>query len=282
MNAMSANQRTWLFAGLALVGFAANSVLCRMALKFDLIDATLFTSIRLASGALVLWCLTRPKFRLTSVSGKAGLMLFIYAILFSFAYIQLATATGALILFGTVQMALLLIALLNKHVLRRMEWIGLIIANAGFLWLMLPDATRPPISSASMMVGAGVAWAVYTWIGRGSKQPIVDTAANFVFTVPLVFVALLLATIIGVDFHWQFSGVLLAIISGAFASGLGYVCWYQALSGLSASQAGVVQLLTPVLAAFGGIIFMQESVGIRTLVAGVVILSGIALSSIKR
>lgn len=275
-----------MFAALAMLGFAANSVLCRLALTQHSIDAASFTSIRLASGALLLWMLVRrqapaikPGRRLISVP---ALMLFLYAVLFSFAYIRLTTATGALILFGTVQIGLLCAALWQRQAQTLFDWLALLVANAGFIWLLLPDADRPSIFIAALMIGAGIAWTVYTWIGRGSEHPVQDTAANFIYSLPYVAGLLLLCGLFGFDWHIESRGVILAIVSGALASGLGYVCWYRALPGLSAAQAGLVQLMVPALAAAGGVFVVGESIPARVWLAGLLIIGGIAISLLGR
>ncbi len=271
------------FTVLAMVGFAANSVLCRLALAQHSIDAASFTSLRLISGALLLWLLAykkRPS-KLTPTQNffsPSAMMLFLYAVLFSFAYIQLSTATGALILFGTVQIGLLCIALWQRQAQTVYEWIALITANAGFVWLLLPDATQPSIVVAILMVGAGIAWTVYTWIGRGSVDPVQDTANNFIYSLPYVAALVLLCWWFNFDWNIEPIGVVLAVISGALASGLGYICWYRALPGLTASQAGLSQLMVPALAAVGGVFIVDEALPMRVWVAGILIIGGIAIS----
>ncbi len=275
---------TWLFAGLALVGFAANSVLCRLALAQHSIDAVSFTVIRLASGALLLWLLVRKKGKSKPIRENIlpALMLFLYAVLFSWAYLQLSTATGALILFGSVQIGLLLMTILQRQRQTVWEWLALVVANAGFVWLMLPETTRPPLLAAGLMAGAGLAWAVYTWVGRASKKPIQDTADNFIHSLPFVGLLLVGFWLVGFDWHMQWPGLILAISSGALASALGYVCWYTALPGLSASQAGMVQLMGPVLAAVGGIFLVGEAVPLQVWLAAALILGGIGISLVGK
>lgn len=268
-----------------MLGFAANSVLCRLALATGSIDAVSFTTARVLSGALILWLIMfRSVSTGTAFSPRIlpAAMLFLYAALFSFAYLQLTTATGALILFGSVQIGLLGMAVWQRQRQTAWEWLALIVANIGFVWLMLPDASRPSILSACLMAGAGIAWTIYTWVGRGSVQPVKDTANNFIAALPLV---MLLAVLCGLfNFNWniQPQGLLLAIISGALASGLGYVCWYRALPSLSASQAGMVQLMVPALAAGGGVLVLAETIPIRVWMAGGLILGGIAISLVGK
>lgn len=280
---MPKNWRIIGFTVLAMLGFAANSVLCRLALAQHSIDATSFTSLRLISGALLLWLLVykqRPEksSRSRGIFSVSALMLFLYAVLFSFAYIQLSTASGALILFGTVQIGLLCIAVWQRQTQTGYEWAALIIANAGFIWLLLPDATQPSILVAILMIGAGIAWTVYTWIGRSSVNPVQDTANNFIYSLPYVVILILASWWFNFDWYIEPFGAVLAVISGALASGLGYICWYQALPGLTASQAGMTQLMVPALAAIGGILIVDETLSVRVWVAGMLIIGGIAIS----
>lgn len=270
--------KTLSFTSFALIAFAANSVLCRLALGEHTIDAASFTVIRLISGAvtlvLILNIMSAGKSTASNVSWIATLMLFLYAITFSFAYITLDTATGALILFGAVQMTMILITLKSGQRLHNAEWIGVIIAFTGFLYLVLPNVTTPSFSGFVLMTVAGIAWGIYTLKGRGSKNPLADTAANFSRTIPLVAVLALIA-IPYVDL--SIKGVVLAILSGAVASGIGYTVWYAALGGLSAVQAAVVQLLVPVIAATGGVAFVSEAISLRLVISAIMILGGILI-----
>lgn len=275
--------KTILFTGLALIAFAANSVLCRLALGEAAIDAASFTIIRLVSGSLVLLFLIKVKSG-QSASTKSGswlasLMLFLYAITFSYAYVTLDTATGALILFGSVQMTMILLSLLSGIRLHGTEWAGVVIAFAGFVYLVLPNISTPSVVGFLLMAAAGVAWGVYTLKGRGSKDPIIDTAYNFVRTIPLV--AILALVTIG-QAHYSVEGVLYAVLSGGIASGIGYAIWYSALGGLTATQAAVLQLLVPVIAAAGGVIFVSEAITMRLVLSGLFILGGILLVVLGR
>lgn len=277
------NSTTIFLTIFALIAFAANSVLCRLALGQGAIDAAAFTAIRITSGAvllLTLFWLQNLKTRSESQSSKthgswlsAG-MLFLYAAPFSFAYLTLDTGTGALILFGAVQITMILTALLQGNKLHYLEWVGLITAFAGFVYLVLPGVSAPPLEGFLLMSLAGLGWGLYTVRGKGSKNPLADTTFNFARAVPFAILLLVLAL---KHMHVSTSGILLAVASGAIASGIGYTIWYMALRGLSTSQAAVVQLSVPIIAAFGGVIFVAESITIRLIVASILILGGIGL-----
>jgi drug/metabolite transporter (DMT)-like permease len=270
--------KTFLFTSFALVAFAANSVLCRLALGDHTIDAASFTVIRLISGAVTLVLILKLRANGDKPTSEnnwvAILMLFLYAITFSFAYITLNTATGALIIFGAVQMTMILITLKSGHRLHVAEWLGVLIAFAGFVYLVLPNVNSPSITGFILMMVAGIAWGIYTLKGRGSTNPLADTANNFARTIPLVAVLALIA-IPYVDLSVK--GVVLAFLSGAVASGIGYTIWYTALGGLTAVQAAVVQLLVPVIAAAGGVVFVSEVISLRLVVSAIMILGGILI-----
>jgi len=275
--------RTIVFTSLALIAFAANSVLCRLALDERAIDASSFTIIRLMSGAVFLMGIigiNKTKHGSTTKgSWSAGVMLFLYAISFSFAYITLNTATGALILFGSVQITMILLSLLSGNRLHIAEWSGVIIAFTGFVYLILPSVTTPSAAGFLLMAVAGMAWGIYTLMGRGSKNPLTDTAYNFFRTIPIA-VVLLLITIKNSSF--SFEGVFLAVLSGGVTSGIGYTIWYIALGGLTALQAAVLQLLVPVIAAFGGVIFVSETITLRLTISAMMILGGILMVVLGR
>ncbi len=263
-------------SALALLAFAGNSVLCRLALGEGQIDAASFTVIRLLSGAVVLALIlgASGKARTTTSRGSwlSAVMLFIYALTFSYAYISLDTGTGALILFGVVQITMILVSIVSGNRLHVSEWIGVVIAFIGFLYLVLPSLTTPSLNGFILMSLSGIAWAFYTLRGRQSKNPTVDTAYNFIRTAPL----LLVLAIIGFqDANLSREGIVLATISGAIASGVGYIIWYIALGGLSATQAAVIQLLVPVIAAAGGVVFANEIISARLVWSSVMVLGGI-------
>ena len=260
------------------MAFAANSVLCRIALGGGLIDPAGFTVIRLLSGTIVLLAILkiRSNKKPTADNGSwtAGFMLFAYAAAFSFAYLSLDTATGALVLFGSVQLTMILLSLISGNRLHIIEWAGVSLAFSGFLFLILPGATTPSITGFSLMAISGIAWGIYTLKGSSSLNPLADSAHNFSRTLPFLAV-LMLFTI--QDIHLSVQGVMLALLSGGIASGLGYAIWYVALAGLSSTQAAVVQLLVPVIAAFGGVLFVSEPITSRLTLSGTMILGGILL-----
>ena len=275
--------RVLMFTTLALIAFAANSVLARMALSDGAIDAAGYTIVRLLAGAVVLAVLlgvTRPASGTQSKGSWAGgIALFVYAITFSYAYITLATGTGALILFGAVQITMILVTVITGHRPSLIEWCGLGLAFGGFVYLVLPGISTPSATGFFLMTISGVAWGAYTLLGRGSKNPLSDTAYNFLRTLPLVLIVLVV-TFANLDFSLR--GVVLAALSGGIASGIGYSLWYQALGGLSATQAAVLQLLVPVIAAFGGVIFVSEPITWRLTIAAILILAGILLVVLSR
>ncbi len=275
--------KTIFFTGLALIAFAANSVLCRLALGRETIDASSFTIIRLLSGAVVLLAIINISGSKTGSSAKgswpASLMLFLYAITFSFAYITLDTGTGALILFGSVQITMILLSVISGNRLHITEWVGITIAFTGFVYLILPGVTTPSAIGFLLMTTAGIAWGIYTLKGRDSKSPLMDTAYNFLRTVPFVII-LVIVTI--KNANYSIEGILLAALSGGIASGIGYTIWYLALGGLSVTQAAVLQLLVPVIAALGGVVFVSEAVTVRLTVSSTMILGGILMVVLGR
>ena len=273
-----------IFTAFTLVAFAANSLLCRMALGGSLIDPVSFTTLRLVSGALALFPIARligessPSQR-TVGSWWSGFALFAYAAAFSLAYVSLNTGMGALILFGSVQVTMLGAALRSGERLGVVQWLGALAALGGLVYLVLPGIAAPKPLGALLMSGAGIAWGVYSILGRGAPAPVVMTAGNFARTVPM---AILASAVAFSSIHLQPSGILLALLSGVVTSGLGYILWYRVLRSLSTARAAVVQLMVPVLAAFGGVFFLSEQVSVRLVVASVLILGGVALAVIKR
>lgn len=271
--------------GLALVAFAANSVLCRLALGRAAIDAASFSTVRLAAGAVVLLCITAAvNRRLPAAPGRvnaaSALLLFLYAAAFSFAYNGLGAGAGALILFGSVQATMILFALGSGERPHASEWLGLGLALGGLVYLVFPGlAAAPPLLSSVSMAVAGISWGLYSLRGRGAGSPLAETTKNFALALPL---ALIVNLLVLRDAHVSRTGVILAVLSGALASGVGYVVWYAALRGLTATRAATVQLAVPVLAATGGVVFLSERISLRLLLAGVVILGGVGLALLGR
>lgn len=262
---------------LAMLAFAANSILCRMALGDQLIDAASFTTIRLSSGAVMLAiivALRNPTLRIRTIDIKASVALFLYAICFSFAYIDLSTGTGALILFGTVQITIIIFGVLQGDRPKILAWTGVVLACSGLVYLVSPGVSAPSAGGTVLMVTAGLAWGVYTFRGKGVTNPIAQTTWNFIGTVPLTLIASLIF-ISSIDL--QIPGILLAILSGALASGVGYVIWYAALPFLKPTSVASVQLSVPMIAAFGGVLFMAEPLSMRLIISSIVILGGLAL-----
>lgn len=269
----------WL-AGLALICFAANSVLARLALRTGDIDPASFTAIRLASGALALWLLLQRSRAgaLLSKSGgawTAALLLFLYAAPFSFAYVRLPTGTGALVLFGAVQLTMMGFALLSGERPRALEWGGLFIALAGLVYLNLPGLGAPSPIGTGLMATAGVAWGLYSIRGRRADAPLRQTTTSFLLATPIGL--LLLAASIPQS-HFTPAGVACAMASGALASGGGYAVWYAALPRLTVTRAGTIQLAVPVLAALAGVGLLGEPVSLRLLLSAAAILGGVGLA----
>jgi drug/metabolite transporter (DMT)-like permease len=268
--------RTLILTVLALVAFAANSVLGRLALSSGTIDPASFTTVRMAAGAFVLWVLGRGghRYRPTG-SWHSAFVLFLYAVPFSFAYTGLGTGTGALVLFGAVQVTMLSAALVSGERPHVLQWLGLAAAAAGLVYLVLPGLTAPPLWAAMLMAFAGCCWGLYSLRGRGASNPAAETAGNFARVVPMVAVVSA-ATLARA--HVGHHGLWLAIVSGAVTSGLGYIVWYAALGGLTATRASIVQLAVPVLAALGGVILLDEPITLRLVVAAVLVLGGVAMA----
>lgn len=268
--------RILLLTLLAMLGFAGNSLLCRVALKNGALDAATFTSVRLLAGALVLWLLVSVSARRRRPEGNwlSALALFAYAAAFSFAYVQLDTASGALLLFGAVQVGMLLAAWRRGERLGRVQTAGLVVVVGGLLVLLLPGASSPDPFAAVLMMGSGLAWALYSLRGQNTADPLAATAGNFLRATPL---ALLLSASLLDDSRWDAMGLFFAVLSGALASGICYAIWYSAVRGLNAVQAGTVQLSVPILAALGGSLLLAEPFTLRLAVVSVAVLGGVAL-----
>jgi drug/metabolite transporter (DMT)-like permease len=273
--------RVFLFTALAMIAFAGNSLLCRQALKHTSIDATSFTLIRIVSGALCLWVIVqlRKGSWVKAGSWLSALALVAYAALFSFAYLRLTAGTGALLLFGAVQATMIFWALKKGEQFRLVQTAGLILALGGLIALVFPGLSAPPLGAALLMLGAGIAWGVYSLRGKRGGDPLRATAGNFLRAVPM---AVLLSVVMLRSANLDGAGIGYAIASGALASGIGYAIWYTALPALKASGAATVQLSVPVLAAAGGIAFLGESLTLRFVIASIAVLGGIALVLLER
>lgn len=267
--------RLWLLVAAAMLAFAGNSVLCRLALRDGGIDAASFTSLRLVSGALVLWLIVclRGGAR-TGGDLLSAFALFVYAAGFSFAYVSLSTGTGALLLFGAVQATMIGRGLAKGEHLSALQWCGLALALGGLVGLLLPGVSAPPLAGALLMVAAGVAWGAYSLRGRGAGDATAKTAGNFIRAVPF---ALVLSLFLLRDAHADAAGIACALVSGALTSGIGYAIWYTALPHLRATSAATVQLSVPALAAIAGIALLGEPPTWRLALATFAILGGIAL-----
>ena len=271
--------RTAVLTAIALVAFAANSVLCRLALGEGAIDAASFTTFRLGSGAVALWILRSlirgPGAPRSGLAWLGASMLFLYAVAFSFAYLSLGAGTGALILFASVQLTMILAGLRAGERPHFREAVGLLLALGGLVYLVWPGLTAPSLAGSTLMTAAGIAWGVYSLRGRGTTDPLAATADSFVRAVPFVLITSLVFL---PSRRWSAEGVGLAMLSGAGTSGLGYVIWYAALQGLTATRAAIVQLAVPVLAAAGGVVFLSEPLSLRLLASAIAILGGVALA----
>ncbi|HJV64243.1 MAG TPA: DMT family transporter [Geomonas sp.] len=268
--------RTFSLTLLAMIAFAGNSLLCRQALKHTGIDAASFTSIRIVSGALVLWLITQRRGRrhFSAGSWPSALALFVYAAGFSYAYLSLPAASGALLLFGAVQCTMIGHGLWRGERLQARQSAGLILACTGLAVLLLPGFSAPPLAGSLLMAAAGVAWGGYSLRGKGASDPTSVTAGNFLRAVPM---AAVLSAVSLTQHSLNQAGIWYAVCSGAAASGLGYAVWYMALRGLKATSAATVQLSAPPLAAIGAVVFLGEPVTARLLAASAAILGGIAL-----
>lgn len=277
--------RTAIATAAALVGFAANSILCRGGLGRGSIDASSFTAIRIASGAATLFVLARLVSRGRSARGagsfRSALALFAYAAAFSLAYLRLSTGVGALVLFACVQATMIGAGLRGGARPSRTEWLGLAIAMIGLGVLTLPGAIVPDPLGLALMAAAGIAWGVYSLRGRGNRAPLLATADNFALAVPLAL-AMLAIGYASSSLHATARGVGTALASGAVASGLGYSLWYLALPALSATRAAVLQLSVPVIAALGGILLLGERPSARLAAAGALILGGVGTAVLVR
>jgi drug/metabolite transporter (DMT)-like permease len=259
----------------AMLAFAANSLLCRMALGDASIDPASFSTLRIVSGAVTLAVLVAVRHGRVRVAGSwpSAAALFLYAVPFSFAYVSLATGMGALILFGAVQSTMMVAAVASGERPTGLQWTGLLAALGGLAYLVFPGLQAPSPLGAFLMVAAGVAWGAYSLRGRAVTDPLRDTAGNFARAVVLV---LLVSVGFYGDVALSVRGAVLAVASGALASGIGYAVWYTALRGLTATRAAIVQLSVPVIAALAGVIVLDEVMTQRLVIAASAILGGVA------
>jgi drug/metabolite transporter (DMT)-like permease len=277
-------RRTAVLTAVTMAAFASNSILCRLALQSRAIDPASFTLVRVLAGAVALFLMARAAGPRPRAPGRwaGAAFLFLYAAAFSFAYTRLSAGTGALLLFGCVQATMLTAALRSGERPHPLEWIGLALAVTGLVVLVAPGLAAPSPAGSALMALAGVAWGVYSLTGRGSTDALADTGRNFMRALPLATAASLLAPVAGEAFHVTRRGVLLALASGALASGVGYAVWYAALRGLTATRAATVQLSVPVLAALGGVWLLSEVVTVRLVASAILILGGVGLALSSR
>jgi drug/metabolite transporter (DMT)-like permease len=272
--------RLFLLTALTMLAFAANSVLNRMAVGAGQIGAVEFALIRLASGAAMLGLLLALRGRVWPglsgrVPGVAGLLVYLFG--FSFAYRGLDAGTGALVLFGAVQVTMFAGALLAREAVPGSRWAGAGLALGGLALIALPGAAAPPLLPLLLMAGAGLGWGLYSLAGRRAADPLAATAWNFLLAVPVGLAVALAAGLAQTSLR----GAVLAVISGAVTSGLGYALWYALLPRLGAARAAVAQLSVPVLAALGGAVLIAEAPGWRFAGASVLVLGGVALASLS-
>lgn len=267
-----------------MIAFAANSLLCRQALGAGLIDAGTFASLRTLAGAatLVLILSARSETRLLAQTGWHGAAaLFAYMVFFSFAYLSLSAGTGALLLFGAVQLKMFVVALRGGETFSPLSWLGFALAAAGLIYLVAPGVSAPDPLGASLMIVAGIAWGAYSLLGRSAANPLAATAGAFLRATP----AVIAISVVAAYFYGAqatVTGAALALASGAITSGCGYVVWYAALRGLSGTQAAIVQLSVPVIAAFGGVLLLSETVTLRLVVASIATLGGVTIVLAQR
>ncbi|PHR25492.1 MAG: EamA family transporter [Hoeflea sp.] len=284
--------RLILITSLTMIAFAANSVLGRMAIgsgDAPLIDPASFSAIRLISGALTLAVLVgltgsgsarSPRFQ--SGSWASALALFAYAVAFSYAYVALETGIGALILFACVQATMIGWALKEGDRPSGLEWLGLATAFGAFIWLVSPGLSAPDPLAAALMAVSGIAWGAYSLRGRGLPDPLKATADNFMRSLAFLLPLGAMVLLTGADVHASGRGLVLAVVSGAVTSGLGYALWYRVLRQIGATQGAIVQLTVPVIAAIGGTLFVAEGWSLRLLVSSLLILGGVAVAILAK
>jgi len=286
--------RLVVWIGITLICFAGNSVLCRLALKQTALDAASFTSLRVLSGALMLCLLAAHRHNGTDDAARpkrgsvpvwfggnwlSAVALFVYAATLSFAYIDVATGAGALLLFGAVQATMIVAGWWAGERLSVRQWTGFVLALAGMVALLLPGLTAPPLESALLMLVSGTAWGVYSLRGRSGGDPVQASAGNFGRAALL---SLALSGLAWSGQRWDSMGAFYALLSGAVTSGLGYAIWYTVLPSLSVTRAATLQLSVPVLASVAGLVFVQEAITLRLVLTSLAVLGGIAMVVLGR
>ena len=274
---MPSSLRISFYTLMAMIAFAANSLLCRMALVETEISPGMFTAVRLLSGAITLFVITRL-LRVPSVkagSWRGALALFTYAAAFSFAYVSMSTGTGALLLFGSVQITMICAGLLAGERFHRWQVLGFLLAITGLIVLLMPGLSAPPFGAAALMLCAGFAWGLYSIMGRGAVSGIAVTSGNFIYAVVFVIALLGVSAAMESELTADFSGMVLGIASGALASGIGYTLWYQVLPHIKSTHAATIQLSVPVLAVIAGWLFLSEAITLQIVLASLAILGGI-------
>lgn len=289
--------QTTLLTLMAMTAFAANAVICRWALDGGWIDPVSFTTLRLGSGAVTLFAVmswfawrslrhdaAQPSstHTLSRGSWKAAFILFVYAITFSYGYVSISTATGALLLAAVVQLTMIGYALRSGDRLHGAEWFGAALALIGLLYLVYPKLTTPSWWGLVMVVISAYTWALYSLYGRKSLNPLQDTAYNFYRTLPMIFLSSLLSLLFIEQIHLTPIGVGMAVFSGGITSALGYILWYKALPRISSSLASAAQLLVPLLAAFAATWLINEPITLRFIIAAALMIGGLALVLIGR
>lgn len=271
--------RVFLLTALSMVMFAANSVFVRLALVEGAIGAGTFSAIRLVSGALVMAVLAKVIGRSLKGSWRGALALFGYVAFFSYAYLALSAGVGALILFACVQITMLGVGVYLGERLSPLQMTGVVLAFGGLGWLLLPGSEAPSPAAAIAMIIAGVCWGIYSLLGRSAKDPIAETAGNFLRASPLALILVGVVLAVRPEATPTQGGITLALASGVISSGFGYTVWYLTLPMLTAVRAGVAQLTVPIIAAVGGVLFIAEPVTARLALAGVLVLGGVGLAS---
>jgi drug/metabolite transporter (DMT)-like permease len=279
-NAKISSKQVFILTAIAMIAFAGNSLLSRVAFLDTSIDPASFTSLRLLSGFVMLWLISSVSYQPYKGEGNwiSAFALFIYAAGFSFAYVSLSTGMGALLLFGAVQATMIGYGIYEGERLSKQQRVGLILALVGLIGLLLPGLSSPPLFGAILMMGSGVAWGIYSLRGRGLGNPTLVTTGNFLRAIPI---AVLISAFSFKNADIDLNGFGYAIASGALTSGVGYALWYSVLPFLKATNAATIQLSVPVLAAVAGILFLDEALSFRFMFASVAILGGIALVLIK-